>query len=293
MSEIDYALGRTRGEYHRLIEQAELLRPMTERMLLAAGITTGMRVLDVGCAVGDVSFLVGEVVGERGSVVGVDIDRAAIELAEERRAAKRAANVEFSVGDAGSIGFQGQFDAVVGRFVLMFVDDPAAVVRRLAGTLRPGGVMAFQESIGDVRGFSPAKQPLLGSTMELFAEVFQRSGARLNIGLDLYAHMLEAGLEPTQTPIAEIGVRMGDDTSGPRRWALFARSMLPKIVEYGLATEADVNVETLEQRLRDEYLKARGLVPLTWLMVAQWARKPGPHGTLPRSQRAAGEVGVP
>jgi len=36
-----------------LIEQAELLRPMTERMLHAAGITTGMQVLDVGCGVGD------------------------------------------------------------------------------------------------------------------------------------------------------------------------------------------------------------------------------------------------
>jgi cyclopropane fatty-acyl-phospholipid synthase-like methyltransferase len=52
MDDTDYALGRTPAEYKRLIEQAEILRPITERMLLAAGMKRGMRVLDVGCGVG-------------------------------------------------------------------------------------------------------------------------------------------------------------------------------------------------------------------------------------------------
>ena len=86
--------------------------------------------------------------------------------------------------------------------------------------------------------------------------------------------MLDAGFEPHPTPIAEIVLSTGEQVPGARRWALFARSMLPKIVEYGLATEAAINVETLERRLHDEYLNAGGLIPLTWLMVAQWAHKP-------------------
>jgi hypothetical protein len=48
MDDTDYAFGRSRAEYDRLIEQGELFRPLTERMLLAAGITRGMQVLDVG-----------------------------------------------------------------------------------------------------------------------------------------------------------------------------------------------------------------------------------------------------
>ena len=36
MSEPVYALGRTAGEYARLIEQAQIMRPLTERMLHAA-----------------------------------------------------------------------------------------------------------------------------------------------------------------------------------------------------------------------------------------------------------------
>ena len=46
MDDTDYALGRTSAEYERLIEQAEVLRPLTERVLRAAGIGAGMHVLD-------------------------------------------------------------------------------------------------------------------------------------------------------------------------------------------------------------------------------------------------------
>jgi len=70
MDDTDYALGRTRAEYQRLIEQADILRPITERMLIAAGVKPGLRVLDVGCGVGDVSFLVASLVGPEGSVTG-------------------------------------------------------------------------------------------------------------------------------------------------------------------------------------------------------------------------------
>jgi cyclopropane fatty-acyl-phospholipid synthase-like methyltransferase len=52
IDDTDYAVGRTNAEYDRLIEQAELLRPLTERMLRAAGVRAGMHVLDIGCVCG-------------------------------------------------------------------------------------------------------------------------------------------------------------------------------------------------------------------------------------------------
>jgi len=274
VSEPEYVLGRTAGEYDRLIEQAHVMRPLTERMLHAAGVRPGMHALDVGCGVGDVSFLVSEIVGEQGSVMGVDVDRAALKVAAGRRAISGTGNVEFRAGNIARATFDREFDVAVGRFVLMFTDDPTAILRRLRGVLRPGGIVAFQEWVGDVHGVSSATQPLLSWVLGLLAQTFVRSGAHLHMGLDLYTAMLEAGFEPHPAPIAEIGLHTGDQVPGARRWALFARSMLPKIVEYGLATEREVEVETLERRLGDEYRNGDGLIPLTWLMVGQWAHKP-------------------
>jgi hypothetical protein len=111
VDDTDYALGRTNAEYERLIEQAELMRPLTERTLRAARITAGMRVLDIGCGMGDVSFL------------------------DQRRAARGLDNISFREGDARSVDSEGLFDAAVGRFVLMYMKDPTAALRRIAQPL--------------------------------------------------------------------------------------------------------------------------------------------------------------
>src|SRR5215468_2134853 len=272
MDDTDYALGRTNAEYERLIEQAEVLRPLTERLLRAAGIGAGMRVLDVGCGVGEVSRLVSELVGPAGSVVGIDVDGDALRFAGDRCAARGITNVVFRKGDARSAECDGLFDAAVGRFVLMYMRDPTAALRLIAERVRPGGILAFHEW---VVGISPASadQPVLASFQKLISTTFERSGARLEIGAELFSRMRDAGLEPQPRPLAEIAVCMGQGDVAYRRWALFARSMLPKIVEYGLAAEEDV-VDIVERRLRDELLDARGMVPLSWLMIGQWARKP-------------------
>jgi ubiquinone/menaquinone biosynthesis C-methylase UbiE len=273
MDDTDYAFGRSRAEYDRLIEQGELFRPLTERMLLAAGITRGMRVLDVGCGVGDVSFLAAMLVGPEGSVVGVDLDAEALKLAEERCAAQGITNVEFRHSDARSVDVEQLFDAAVGRFVLMFISDPTAALRRIAEHIRPGGIVAFHEVDARLTVAAETTYPVLARFQRLIAQTFERSGARLEIGAELYLRMLDAGLEPEPRPLAEIAVVMGQEEAAYRRWALFARSMLPKMVEYGLATEKHI-LDIVDHQLRDELFSARGLVPLNWLMIGQWARKP-------------------
>jgi SAM-dependent methyltransferase len=272
MDDTDYALGRTNVEYERLIEQAELLRPLTERVMRAAGIGPGMHVLDIGCGMGDVSFLVSDIVGPEGSVVGADLDGAALGFANQRRAARGVANVVFREGDARSVDSERLFDAAVGRHVLMYMSDPTAALSLVAERVRPGGILAFHEWVAGISPASAMNLPVLASFQNLIGKTFLRSGARLDIGAELYWRMRDAGLDPEPRPLAEIAVCTDQGEVGYRRWALFARSMLPKIVEYGLGTEEEV-VDTVERQLRDELIGAR-LTPLSWLMIGQWARKP-------------------
>ena len=60
-----YPLGYSEVEARRLEQQAALYKELTEDVLRRAGLCAGMRVLDVGCGVGDVSLLAAELVGER------------------------------------------------------------------------------------------------------------------------------------------------------------------------------------------------------------------------------------
>ena len=118
-----------------------------------------------------------------------------------------------------------------------------------------------------------SRQPVLAALLALFTSVFDRSGARPDIGAELYSRMRDAGLQPDPRTLAEFVLCPARDTVAYRRWALFARRMLPKIVEYGLGTVEETR-HSIEHDLRDELLATTGLVPLSWLMIGQWARVP-------------------
>src|SRR5215468_10141638 len=196
MEDADYAFGRGRAEYERLTEQAEIFRPLTGRMLRSAGIQPGMRVLDIGCGAGDVSFLVSALVGPEGSVTGVDLDGDAIGVAEQRRAAQGITNISFRQADARSLDSGPVFDAAVGRFVLMFMHDPTEALRLFAKHVRPGGILAFCEQVASVTATSAGQQPVLAALLSLFTSTVQRSGAWPDIGAELYSRMRDAGLQP-------------------------------------------------------------------------------------------------
>jgi ubiquinone/menaquinone biosynthesis C-methylase UbiE len=58
-----YVLGSANTEHERLIRQAAIFDPISERLFREAGVGPGQRVLDVGSGLGDVSMLVARLVG--------------------------------------------------------------------------------------------------------------------------------------------------------------------------------------------------------------------------------------
>ena len=145
MTDPTYALGRSDDEHARLTEQANFLRPLTERFFRLAGIGPGMRVLDVGSGVGDVAFLLAELVGPNGKIVGVDMDGAALEKAKRRGEQMKLRNVEFVRGDIRSASLPGPFDAAVGRLVLLYCADPGQRSRISQRTCAPVESLRFKK----------------------------------------------------------------------------------------------------------------------------------------------------
>lgn len=140
----DYYFGHSQLELDRLMAEAVILRPITERLLLKAGLRPGMRVLDLGCGAGDVSLLVAERVGPAGAVVGVDIAEKAVALARRRAEDAGYDNAEFHLATEPEVEIE-LFDFVIGRAIVAHQADPVAFIRAAVARLHPGGVIAFHE----------------------------------------------------------------------------------------------------------------------------------------------------
>jgi SAM-dependent methyltransferase len=265
-----YVLGHSERELARLADQARLIGPITRRIFERAGIGRGMRVLDVGSGVGDVAFLVVDLVGREGEVVGYDRVPRALEVARRRAAERGTSNVFFREGDPSQAEVGAPFDAVVGRYVLMFQPDPAATVRGVARHARPGGIVAFHEIDWDGARTSPPA-PTFDAACRWIAEVVARSGASTRMGMHLHATFLAADLPaPAMHLEAQIEgavaslelVRLTSD---------LVISLLPEMERFGVVTAAEVSPETLEGRMIAEIVAGRGAVTGR-SEIGAWAR---------------------
>jgi SAM-dependent methyltransferase len=252
MADPTYALGRSDDEYARLTEQANFLRPLTERFFKRAGIAAGMKVLDVGSGVGDVAFLLAELVGRDGRVVGVDMDGAALEKASKRAAQLKLRNVEFVQGDIRTISLHGPFDAAVGRLVLLYCADPVAALARVATQVRSKGIAAFLEMEMNVAAAQATYgDSLLGKVVEAIYRTFAAAGVRVNMASELLHTYVKAGLGQPEL-LGEFVVGGGPDFAGYPWIANTLRSVAPMARKLGISLEPLGDLETLAQRLRSE-----------------------------------------
>lgn len=264
-----YMLGDTDHELARLVRQAAIFSEATEDILRRAGIGPGMRVLDVGCGVGDVSLIAAALVGPSGLVVGVDRSAVALDTARQRMMRAGIGNVRFEEANIDDLA-DGAFDAVIGRFILMHLPDPTASLLRLVRTLRPGGVLAFVEMDIGVANAVP-RSDLFSRCLNLITTVYRKGGMEPDMGSRLYASFRAAGLAPLIN--GSCRVEAGPDAVAYDYLADSLRSLLPSIVEHGLATAAEIDIDTLCERLRAESL-ARDLCFIFPLIVGAWARVP-------------------
>jgi len=228
-----------------------------------------MRVLDVGCGAGDVSFLLARMVGPSGAVVGVDRSEEAVAMATARAQAMGLTQVSFSQGEIEDISLDQPVDAAVGRFVLMYSPEPSVSLRRIAANVRAGGIVAFQEmNVAEAKSFPQVD--LFEQSMRWIVETLHREKVKTLMGLRLYRTFVEAGLPPPQM-IMGARVEGSSDSLGYQIVAQVVKSLLPVMEKLGVATEKEVRIETLAQRLRDEVL-SRGAVIVLPPLVGAWTR---------------------
>jgi ubiquinone/menaquinone biosynthesis C-methylase UbiE len=265
-----YVLGAMSHEHDRLIRQAMILEPFTERLLHDAGIGPGMRVLDIGSGVGDVAMIAARLVGPSGAVVGVEREAATLSAAQTRVARAGISNLSFIEADVAHVPRGEPYDAVVGRLILQSVPDPGAVVTSLAALVRPGGAMAFQDVWPNSLLLLTAHLPLRAKCAALIFRTFERAGVHMDMELVLFRMLQEAGLP---APNMRIEVAVGDDPNIVGwLYDLFA-ALLPRMRRDELDAAELGDLNTLRSRLEAERVTANSFGACVGL-VSVWSRKP-------------------
>jgi ubiquinone/menaquinone biosynthesis C-methylase UbiE len=260
-----YLLGHADTEIQRLLLQGRLYNDHTEHALRLAGVQPGMRVLDVGCGPGDVSFVAARLVGSTGTVLGVDASSDVVELARTRAAERGLSTVKFEQTTIANIAVD-EVDAVIGRLILMHLPDPISTLRQFAGLVRPGGLIAFCEfDIGAAR--SIPESPLSRALVDAIARVFQGAGLDPAFGAALHTLFRRAGLGVPQLTIAA-PVGTANDTEV---WAYAVevwRLVFPLAEQLGLVTDELADIDTLLPRTLEQAAVADAILMLPPMITA-------------------------
>jgi SAM-dependent methyltransferase len=270
----DYVLGHSPEEYARLTLQARIVRPYTEKFFRTAGLVPGMRVLDIGSGMGDVAMLAADIVGPSGRVLGIDRDPAVLENARRRTVEHGCAPwVRFEAVDIAAFEAEDRFDAIVGRYVLLYLPDAAATMRRLLAGVKPGGIVAFHDL--DLSDPHPSHPPsaLWDQAYRTVRDAFERSGRPLTFGRKLGVTFLAAGL-PFPTIVSE-GAVAGGQGSYLYPWlATTVASVAPRLADLGFSLpDALAPLDTLATRLEEEAIRLGSQVAAP-VQYGAWTRKP-------------------
>ena len=182
--------------------------------LLRLGLGAGWRCVDVGAGGGDVSVALAEMVGRDGRVYAVDSDPLARD--EVARAAAAHAQVIALTQAGEDLSLPEAVDLAFCRFLLLHVLEPLAVVRMMAGAVRPGGWVVAQEpvtSAGRIAGtplsMPDARHPDVGALLPALVRdaglevVDAWAEAPAGVGPGPVARYLESltGVEPGDDPV--------------------------------------------------------------------------------------------
>ncbi|CUR58545.1 putative Methyltransferase type 11 [metagenome] len=265
----EYSLGSADPELARLEAQADFLTDPTRVLLRASGLGPGMRVLDLGTGLGHVAAAVAELVGPDGAVVGLDVDPRMLEAAHQRTS--HLPQVSLVQGDVTSWRDEAPFDAVVGRLILFHLPDPVGVLRHHLEGVRSGGrVVMLDYDLGGLRT-EPA-EPLGMKMAGLVMSAFRAVGADPTIGSRLQTILADAGAEDVGG-FAIAQYLASDNPVGPAMLTGVVRSLAPAMVGHGLATEAELDLDTLGDRVAGS-VGAHGSVLVPPLLSGAWGRRP-------------------
>jgi ubiquinone/menaquinone biosynthesis C-methylase UbiE len=207
LDEAPYALKGGREGYDRLLLLAKKSWPATAGFLGRAGMSPGMRVVDVGCGGGAVSLEIAEMVGPSGSVVGLDLNSTFLKLARQAAGARALTNIEFREQRVETWNEPDAFDAAYSRFLMEHLRDPVGLIGRMWSAIRPGGLLVVEDADHSTWFCDPPDESF-DFFRETLGQVIDQRGGDHTFGRRLYHACRSAGVvDPTLSVVTPFCIR--------------------------------------------------------------------------------------
>lgn len=240
----EYILGTGSEEATRLGLQHRLWSASAHLLWEQAAIRPGMTVLDVGCGPGFATADMAQIVGPAGRVIGVDESPTFLKQLNDQIHARRLHNVERVLGDVQELesllgAATGTIDLAYARWVLCFVPKPERVIQGIARLLAPGGRVVIQDYFNyETMTLAPRREPF-SRVIRAIGDSWRARGGDPDIMSRVPAMLREHGLEIEHLDVAQRIARPGTTMW---HWPdSFWRTYLPRLVEFGHLTRAEVN----------------------------------------------------
>ena len=191
-------------------------------------------------------------------------------LEQARARTQHLPHVSFVEADVTRWHSDEPFDAVVGRLILFHLPEPVAVLRHHQKAVRPGGrVVMLDYDIGGLR--AEPSNPLAERMAALVMAAFRAAGADPTIGARLQRILGESGVEDVGG-LAIAQYLAPENPVGPIMLSGVVRSLAPVMIAHGLATEAELDLDTLNTRAA-ESLRSTDSVLVPPILAGAWGRR--------------------
>jgi len=233
MKENNYVIGVGKEDEERLFLLNELFGKTSKDFLIKAGLTPGMRVLEVGCGTGNMTKWIAKQIGDSGHLTAVDISQEQIQIAKEN--CSELNNVSFITSSLFDLQQEKSFDLIYSRFLIMHLQNPLEGLHHLKQLLKPNGILVSEEATNSITACYP-KSPVFNKYREMVMSLFQKNNIDYDIGEKLYSYFQKLQLQDIHVNFVQPIYKKNQKNM----MVLLMNSLKHRYIELNITTEFEI-----------------------------------------------------